>query len=348
MRSSKAFCLPTGTLPGYDSATLGAGRCKVGRLVLASGYLGRPMNRLLELNGADMAEITARRRGELVRAVFKVLLEHPDGLPAKDVLKRVEDETDLTDFEKSDFTNHPGVRRFDKHVRFATIKAVKAGWLVKTKGEWSVSDAGREAYRKYTDPERFEREAHLLYKQWADSRPEAEPGDDEEGVAPVAEATIEEAEENAWREVQEYLTSMPPYDFQKLVAVLLRAMGYHVAWVASPGKDGGIDILAHTDPLGTRAPRIKVQVKRQEAKVSVDGLRSFMALLGDQDVGLFVATGGFTKDAEMEARQQEKRQVTLVDLERLFDLWVEHYERVAESDRALLPLRPIYYLAPTD
>jgi restriction system protein len=296
-----------------------------------------------------MAEITARRRGELVRGVFKVLLAHPDGLPAKEVIKRVESELQLTDFEKSDFARHPGVRRFDKHVRFATIKAVKAGWLIKKKGEWSLSDTGREAYRAFQNPEEFEREAHRLYKQWKGQQPpedvEQEPSD-EEDISP--QAALEEAEENAWREVEEHLTSMAPYDFQHLVAALLRGMGYHVAWIAPPGKDGGIDIVAHTDPLGTRVPRIKVQVKRRQEKVTVDGLRSFMAVLGDQDVGIFVSTSGFTKEAEAEARAQEKRQLTLVDLERLFDLWVEHYKKLDETDRAMLPLRPVYYLAATE
>ena len=297
--------------------------------------------------GTFMAEVTARRRGELVRAVFDVLIEHPDGLPAKDVLQRVAGRLKLSEFEKADYPNRPGVRRFEKHVRFATIKAVKAGWLLKKKGEWIITSEGADAFKKYSDPEQLEREAGKLYRRWADSRPESpEPDADEPEVS--AETTIEEAEENAWREVERYLTSMPPYDFQALVAALLRGMGYHVAWVAPPGKDGGIDILAHTDVLGTSTPRIKVQVKRQQSKVSVDGLRSFLAVLGDQDVGLFVSTGGFTSDAENEARHQEKRRVTLVDLEALFDLWTEHYERVEESDRALLPLRSVYYLAPSD
>ena len=100
------------------------------------------------------------------------------------------------------------------------------------------------------------------------------------------------------------------------------------------------------DPLGTRLPRIKVQVKRQQNSVSVEGLRSFLALLGDDDVGLFVSTGGFTKDAEQEARTQEKRRVILIDLERLFDLWVEHYPRLDDDARRRLPLRPIHFLAP--
>jgi restriction system protein len=63
-----------------------------------------------------------------------------------------------------------------------------------------------------------------------------------------------------------------------------------------------------------------------------------MALLGDQDVGIFVS----------EARTQEKRKVTLLDLEKLFDLWVQHYDRVAETEKRLLPLKPVYYLAPSE
>ena len=64
-----------------------------------------------------------------------------------------------------------------------------------------------------------------------------------------------------------------------------------------------------------------------------------MALVGQQDVGIFVCTGGFTPDAEREARAQESRRLLLIGLDRLFDLWVEHYERVAEPERRLLPLK---------
>lgn len=140
--------------------------------------------------------------------------------------------------------------------------------------------------------------------------------------------------------------AMPPYDFQELVAALLRGMGYHVGWVAPPGKDGGVDILAFNDPLGTRPPRIKVQVKRQQARVDVHGLRSFMALLGSDDVGIFVNAGGFTRDAHDEARSQATRRVTLLDLERLVRLWTEHYPRLDEVAKRRLPLQPIYFLAP--
>ena len=73
-----------------------------------------------------------------------------------------------------------------------------------------------------------------------------------------------------------------------------------------------------------------------------------MAILAEQDVGIFVSTGGFTSDAEIEARTKETRKLTLIDLEKLVDLWIEHYDKVPDSDNRLLPLRPIHYLALSD
>ena len=72
-----------------------------------------------------------------------------------------------------------------------------------------------------------------------------------------------------------------------------------------------------------------------------------MGILGIEDVGIFVSTGGFTNDAEREVRNnKETRRVTLIDLKKLVELWKEHYDKVSDPDKQLLPLRPIYYLAP--
>jgi len=295
-----------------------------------------------------MAEITRRRTGELLRKLFEILQQHPDGLQAREALTGLEGAVQLTEYERGAYA--AGARRFEKIVRFATIDCVKAGWLLKNKGRWSVSEAGKDAYKTHKDPEAFYRQAVKLYNEWKASQPDAESTVVEESTGEVAgkaaSITFEEAEEQAWGEIEQYLRGMQPYDFQDLVASLLRAMGYHVTWIAPPGKDGGIDILACVDPLGTRPPRIKVQVKRQGDAVRVDGLRSFMAVLGEDDVGLFVSTGGFTKDAADEARTQEKRKVTLIDLETLFNLWVEYYGKLTDEARKRLPLKPIYFLAP--
>jgi restriction system protein len=300
-----------------------------------------------------MAEITRRRTGEMLRELFSILLAAPDGVQASAALLALASRVTLTPYEADSYVS--GGRRFEKIVRFATVDCVKAGWLVKDKGIWTITEEGRKAYLDLPDPEAFYRRACKLYAEWKAAQPDAELGttggpgagvEESDTTAKSVSVTYEEAEEQAWAEISTYLRAMNPYDFQDLVADLLGAMSYHVTWVSPPGKDGGIDILAWPDALGTRPPRIKVQVKRQQQAVSVDGLRSFMALLGDNDVGLFVCTGGFTKDAETEARTQEKRRISLIGLENLFDLWDEHYDKLSDRARRRLPLRSIRFLAP--
>lgn len=293
-----------------------------------------------------MAEITIQRTGEFLRKLLEILMAHSEGMRAQDALNTLENKVQLTEYEKGQYASGGGIR-FEKIVRFATIDLVKAGWLIKEKGRWFITEAGKKAYNEYKSPEQFYRTAQRLYWEWRRKQPEhIEKKVEEEVGEKKATITFEEAEEQSWGEIEEYLQNLPPYEFQKLVASLLQAMGYHVTWIAPPGKDGGMDILAWNDPLGTRPPRIKVQVKREQNPVNVAVLRSFMALLGDSDVGIFVNTGGFTKDAEEEARTQQSRQVTLINLVRLFELWIEHLDKLDEEARDLFPLKPIYFLAP--
>jgi len=297
-----------------------------------------------------MAEITRQRTGQFLRVIFKLLFDKPEGMPAKDVLAEIPKVMTLTEYESGYYPSTPNSTRFEKIVRFATIALVKASWLVKSKGRWFITEEGKQAYNKITDPEEFYKEAVRLYHEWKKARPQEvvlDVNNEEEESSKVA-VTVEEAEELAWEQIQQFLQNMNPYEFQDLVADLLRAMDYHVAWIAPPGKDRGIDIIAYTDPLGASVPRIKVQVKHRDQSTSVEGLRAFMSVLGTDDLGLFVASGGFTSDAKEEARTQERRKITLIDLENLFDLWVEHYPKLTQEARQRLPLKSIYFLAPAE
>ncbi len=295
-----------------------------------------------------MADITRRRTGEFLRIVFDLLWEKPEGLPAKEILDAIPKITQLTGYESGYYPSTPNSPRYEKIIRFATIDLVKAGWLVKSKGRWFLTEEGRQAYKKFKDPEDFYKESVRLYHEWQRSRPKKEGlVTDEEEIQKIS-LTVEEAEEKAWEQIQQFLQNMNPYEFQELVADLLRAMDYHVSWVAPPGRDRGIDIIAYTDPLGASIPRIKVQVKHRDQATAVEGLRAFMSVLGADDIGLFVSSGGFTSDAREEARTQERRKVTLLDLENLYDLWVEHYEKLSQEARQRFPLKPIHFLAPIE
>lgn len=84
------------------------------------------------------------------------------------------------------------------------------------------------------------------------------------------EKAEEQAEEQAQTEIRAYLSAINPYDLQQIVADLLKAMGYYPCWVSPPGADGGLDIVAHPDPLGTRPPRL-MQERRKVTLIDPAG-----------------------------------------------------------------------------
>ena len=153
-----------------------------------------------------MAEITKRRTGELLRKLFEILLTKPEGMQAKDALVALEKAVELTPYESGSYASG---RRFEKIVRFATLDTSKAGWLTKSKGQWSVTDAGKLALKSFSDPEAFYREACRLYAAW--KRAQLAP-DDNDTVAEVENGeavsersvsqTFDESEERAWQEIE--------------------------------------------------------------------------------------------------------------------------------------------------
>ena len=132
---------------------------------------------------------------------------------------------------------------------------------------------------------------------------------------------------------------------EDLVAALLRAMGYYTPFIAPKGKDGGVDIIAYRDPLGTTAPQLKVQVKHYPTSaISVDVVRSLLGVLVKEgEVGLLVTSGTFTSESKKEARNGH-RCLRLIDIDEFIDLWIRYYDRMSEEDKALLPIIPVYFL----
>lgn len=118
--------------------------------------------------------VTRERIGLLLQELFRVLLEHPDGLPAWYALENVAGRIQLTEHEAGKYET--GRRRFDIILMFATIDAVKAGWMTKSRGFWAITGAGRAALKTHQNPDDFYREASRLYREWRHSNTvEVEP-----------------------------------------------------------------------------------------------------------------------------------------------------------------------------
>lgn len=140
--------------------------------------------------------------------------------------------------------------------------------------------------------------------------------------------------------ISDILVRIAPYDFQDLVAGLLRAMKFRTR-VSPPGPDGGKDIVAHPDALGFEQPRVKVQVKHTKAAVGAPEVRNFRAVLGPSEKGLFVSTGGFTADARREP-DRAGQPVELMDRDDFVDLLIEYYENLEPEFKAMVPLAKVY------
>jgi restriction system protein len=267
----------------------------------------------------------------------------------RDLLTAVEPKLSLSTYEKAPYEKS-GWIRWKAIVHFYSIDCVKAGYIRKSGGKWYLTADGERAL--HLPPEEFIRSAQAAYRAWKTSQEKATEADidltaEEQGEI-VRQAAYEEALAQARAEIEEYINNLGAYDFQKLVAELLRAMGYHVPHVAPPGRDGGIDIVAYKDPLGTTTPRIKVQVKHRDQRVTVKEVRELEGLLRKEgDIGLIVSSGGFSSEVEREIRASTKH-IETMDLDRLINLWQEHYDKLSERGKAMLPLIKVYFLAPTE
>ena len=276
--------------------------------------------------------IEPQRIGEFIRIVFSRLWQEPAGLPAGDILAHIPKATQLSDYEISLYPSTT-IPRYEKIVRLATIPLVKAGWLVKSKGRWYLTEEGRRACRSFQSPEDFYKQAVQLLDEWRQSHS-------------ALTLVTEEAEEQAWVQIRRYLQAMKPYEFQDVAGELLKAMGYHIAWTAPPGKDRGyINFILYSDALGVSLPRIKVHLQHSGQPALLEGFKSFLSVLSAEDAGLFISTGGFTSSVREEAGAQDNARVVLVDAENFFDLWVEYYDRLTQAARQRLPLKPIYFLS---
>lgn len=168
---------------------------------------------------------------------------------------------------------------------------------------------------------------------------------------PKAEQLVEVAEEDVFKNIQDKaieftkdrVSALDWSDLQELVAGLLRAMGYKTR-VSPAGPDRGKDIVASPDGFGFEAPRIVVEVKHRQGAMRAQDIRSFLGGRHPQDKGLYVSTGGFSKDAHYEA-ERANIPLSLMTIDDLVETVLDHYDKLDMETQQLLPLKRIYWPA---
>lgn len=139
--------------------------------------------------------------------------------------------------------------------------------------------------------------------------------------------------------IKRLMTELTGHQFEEFIAHLLECMGY-TARVTPKSGDGGVDVIAHMDPLGFQPPIVKVQCKRTTGQTPRPDVDQLLGTLGDGEYGLFVNIGSFARGAiELERNRAKLR---LINGEQFVDLIFEHYSKLSPRYRALIPLKQIF------
>ncbi|SEU27790.1 restriction endonuclease [Paenibacillus sp. NFR01] len=166
---------------------------------------------------------------------------------------------------------------------------------------------------------------------------QAETEEEAEELELIKEDVIEKSNEF----IKDKIAKLDWEQMQELVAGILRGMGYKTR-ISPKGPDRGRDILASPDGLGLEEPRIIVEVKHRSGHMGANEIRSFTGGLRVGDRGIYVSTGGFSKEAKYEG-ERSNIPLSLIDLDLLAELVTQYYDQFDSETRTLIPLRKIYW-----
>lgn len=226
--------------------------------------------------------------------------------------------------------------------QFYSIDYNKAGYILKKQGSWYLTPEGEGALK--LGAEQILRNANAAYRKWKAENAADDDEEDEETPEKENIISIEQLEEQANEGIRQYIKAKNPYEFQDMVAALLRAMGYYTPFVAPKGRDGGVDVIAYIDALGAKTPRIKVQVKHMpDTSIPAKDIRSLLGILRDGDIALFVTSGTYSQQARTEALTS-KTYIKLIDGEEFIQMWQDNYSKMSDEDKNMLPLKNIAFV----
>ena len=277
-------------------------------------------------------------------AVMNEISRRGGSMPAKELYPFVEANVKLTEWELEPAGKNKYIR-WTNSFQFYSINYAKAGLIVKQKGMWYLTPEGEAALK--LSPEEVMEKGEVAYREWRKLNPREDKRDEEPTDENAERDRAEELnllESDAREGIRQFIVSKSPYEFQDMVAALLRAMGYHTPFIAPKGKDGGIDIIAYLDPLGAQTPRIKVQVKHKpDTAIGASEVRALSGILKAGDIALFVTSGTYSADARNAASGNDKF-IRLIDGNDFIDMWQEYYDKMTDDDKNMLPLKRIAFL----
>lgn len=288
---------------------------------------------------------------KLIFETLKVLKENDGEMASSLLMETLSKRVNLDDWARGTLEKTGNIR-WQSILHFYSIDLIKAGYLLKKKGVWYLTPEGEKAIDK--GEKELLKSAQNLYRIWKEKNKKEEssqinnkdvPDEQIEAASQKVSSLLDDARAKANQSFTKFiLEEFDPYSFQELCGALFRGMGYYTPFIAPKGKDGGVDVIAYKDPIGSTTPHIKIQIKyRQDTKATSQELRQLKGILTTNDIGVFISISGFASDALKEFKHSSPH-IELIDLERFIELWQEFYEKMKDEDKALMPISPVYFV----
>lgn len=147
---------------------------------------------------------------------------------------------------------------------------------------------------------------------------------------------VAEIEATEYQTIKNAIMKLSWEETENFVAGLLKAFDF-IVWLTPKGGDLGSDIIASKDEF-RMVGKVKVEVKKQKAKIGSPQLRNFIGGLRHYNNSYFVSISGFTKEAGYEAERSEYS-VTLITLEDLIKFTKSKFHKLDRPTKALLGLK---------
>ncbi len=199
----------------------------------------------------------------------------------------------------------------------------KGGFIIyPERGLVQITDKGIKANEDRVNLKDVEEETNFLefYKEEKDKKGITENTEIKNSTPQdLIDRGFTEIENQVKIELLDKLKTLDPYYFEKVILILLKAMGYGDFIETTKSSDGGIDGIINEDKLGLE--KIYIQAKRYtDTKVREKDIRNFIgAMSGDTSKGVFVTTSEFDRGAVQKAHDAH-HSIILIDGLKLVDL----------------------------
>jgi len=154
---------------------------------------------------------------------------------------------------------------------------------------------------------------------------------------------LEKQNERIKKALKDTIDKIDPYQFEFVIADLLKKLGFDNVTVTKRSGDGGIDVIANLTVGGLTNVKTVIQAKRWKKNVPGKVITQLRGSAERDHRGLVITTSNFTKDAIRESKAANKIPISLVNGEDLISLMFENSLGIKKEEIVMYSLDNDYF-----